>query len=161
MIENSNYHKDFSYVSKIEEMHTIKKSQGNMMGIGIAITTILAFIGIMNYMNTCIGNIQSRQTEFSIMESIGMTQKQLRKLMITEGLMYMAGSVLMAMTAGLLATYYIYQSMNYRQIDFTIPIIPVIAAIFLIATVCAIIPLIGYWILVRKKSIVERIREFE
>ncbi|MBD5135694.1 MAG: ABC transporter permease [Lachnospiraceae bacterium] len=161
MIENSNYHKDFSYDSKIEEMHTIKKSQGNMMGIGIAITTILAFIGIMNYMNTCIGNIQSRQTEFSIMESIGMTQKQLRKLLITEGLMYMAGSVLMAMTAGLLATYYIYQSMNYRQIDFTIPIIPVIAAIFLIAAVCAIIPLIGYWSLVRKKSIVERIREFE
>lgn len=161
MIENNKYHKDFSYESKIEEMQKVTESQGNMMGIGIAITTILAFIGIMNYMNTCIGNIQSRQTEFSIMESIGMTQKQLRKLLITEGLMYMAGSVLMAMTAGLLVTYYIYQSMNYRGIDFKIPAIPVISAIILIVAVCAVIPLIGYWNMVRKKSIVERIREFE
>lgn len=161
MLNGSKYSKDFSYESKIEELHRVTKSQGNMMGIGISITLIIAFIGLINYMNTSIGSINSRLTEFSVMESIGMTQKQLRKMLVTEGLVYTAGSVFMAMTAGLFVTYNIYELMNYRHIDFAIPIIPIAAAIALIVIICSIIPLITHWNLTRKSSIVERIRKFE
>ena len=43
--------RDVSYESKIEEMENVKKAQGNMKGVGIGITLILAFIGLMNYIN--------------------------------------------------------------------------------------------------------------
>ena len=38
--------------SKIEDADEIEKAQGNMPQVGIGIVLILAFIGIMNYMNT-------------------------------------------------------------------------------------------------------------
>lgn len=47
--------RDVSYESKIEEMENVKKAQGNMKGVGIGITLILAFIGLMNYINTVSG----------------------------------------------------------------------------------------------------------
>ena len=40
-----------------------------MPQIGMGIVLILAFIGIMNYINTFVANVQNRMTEFSIMES--------------------------------------------------------------------------------------------
>lgn len=52
--------KSFSWESKIEEMESVEKAQGNMMEEGIGIVVILAFIGLLNYLNTVTGNIQSR-----------------------------------------------------------------------------------------------------
>lgn len=161
MMEDSKYKKDFSYESKLDELNRVTKSQGNMMIIGVVITFIIAFIGIMNYINTSVGNIQSRQTEFSILESIGMTQRQLRKMLVTEGVMYTMASVFFTMTAGLFVTYNIYQYMNYRGTEFSLPLISLAAAIVLIIVVCIGVPLIAYWNITRKRSIIERIRKSE
>ncbi|MDE7282819.1 MAG: ABC transporter permease, partial [Lachnospiraceae bacterium] len=132
LIEDSRYKKDFSYDSKIEELELVTKAQGSMMGIGMGITLILAFIGIMNYVNTSVSNLQSSQTELSIMESIGMTGRQLRKLLIHEGILFAAGALLFSITAGLPITYYLYQFMNYRGIPFQVPVLPLVTAVFVI-----------------------------
>ncbi|SHK69207.1 ABC transporter permease [Hespellia stercorisuis] len=81
-VEDTSYAKDVSYNSKIEMAKSIKKMQGNMMGVGIGIILVLSFIGIMNYINTVYGNIQSRQVEISIMESVGMSEKQVKEMLI-------------------------------------------------------------------------------
>ena len=78
--------KDYSYESKIGLMKTVKKAQGNMMEVGISIVLILGVIGIMNYMNTSAGSIQSRKLELSVMESIGMTEKQMNGMLAERGL---------------------------------------------------------------------------
>lgn len=161
LMKESPYQRDFSSDSKIKEMKEVSKAQGNMMGIGMGITFILAFIGIMNYVNTSVGNVQSRQKEFSIMESIGMSPKQVRHLLLQESLLFAGGSVLFTMTVGMGVTYYLYQSMNYMRIDFEVPVLPLVLSIVLVMAVCSLIPLAAYWNLERKKSVVERIREFE
>ena len=74
LLEENVNAKDFSWDSKIEEADEIKNAQGDMPQIGMGIVLILAFIGIMNYINTFVANVQNRMTEFSIMESIGMTR---------------------------------------------------------------------------------------
>ena len=161
LIEASKEKKDFSYNSKIEELQMVKKAQGNMMGIGMGIVLLLAFIGIMNYVNTSVSNLQSSQMELSVMESIGMSQAQLRKLLIREGLLYALMALIFAMTAGLSVTYYLYQSMNYRGIPFWMPVIPVMAAVFVVMLLCILVPLIAYRQIEQKESLVERIRRFE
>lgn len=161
MMDDSQYSRDFSYDSKLEELEAVTQAQGNMMGIGIGIALVLGFIGIMNYVNASVGNLQSRQTSLSMMESLGMTGRQLKKLLVYEGVLYALASIAFAMTIGLGITYYLYQSMNDREIPFAVPVIPVLAVCFLIFAACAVVPLIAHWHMEKKGSIIERIREFE
>jgi putative ABC transport system permease protein len=161
MMQKTDGGKDFSYDSKLEEMEDVRKSQGNMMGIGAGITLILAVIGILNYVNTVSGNIQSRQVEIAVMESVGMTGRQVKKLLVLEGLLYAAFSLFIAATAGLGVTYYLYQSMNYRGIPFRIPLVPSLCMTLCVLLICVSIPLLSYRILVGKKSVIERIRRKE
>lgn len=160
-ITESAYKKDFSYESKLDEMKSVKKSQGNMMGIGIGITLILALIGIMNYVNTVSGNIQSRQLEIAVLESVGMTEKQVRILLVLEGLLFGALSLLVTGTAGLGVTYYLYQSMNYRGIAFDIPVLPILVMTGFILAVCVWIPLLSYRMTAGKRTVVDRLRGLE
>ncbi|MCQ4636402.1 ABC transporter permease [Anaerovorax odorimutans] len=160
-MEASPYAKDFSYDSKLEEMKATEKAQNNMMGIGIGITVLLALIGIMNYINTVSGNIQNRKVELAIMESVGMTDRQIRKMLVAEGLLYAAVSLLLTGTIGLGVTYLIYQSMNYMDIAFAVPALPVLAMVLVVTAICVIVPLLAYRLLVGKKAVVERIRGVE
>lgn len=160
-INESSHRKDFSYVSRIESMENLKKAQGNMMEVGIGIVLILAFIGIMNYINTVFGNVANRQSTFSIMESVGMTEKQVKGLLLREGLLYVVGVLLVTGTVGLGVTYACYQALNYMQIPFEIPAAPVLAAAMVLWMVCVTVPLLSYRMLTKGRPLVERIRKFE
>ena len=161
MIQQSQFADDFSYESKIKDKKSIEKAQGHMMEIGLGMVFLLAFIGILNYINTMVGNIRSREVEISVMESIGMTGKQVKKMLIMEGLLFAGGSLFITSTAGLAATYFLYQSMNYRDIPFQIPLLPVLGVSAAILLICSIIPVISYGKLAKRGSVVERIRGFE
>lgn len=161
LMQNSPDADDFSYESKIEELEYVEKSQGNMMQIGIGIALILALIGIMNYVNTVIGNIQNRKVELAVLESIGMTEKQMNKMILLEGIFYAAGSLILTGTLGAGVTYLIFQSMNYRGIPFSVPVIPIVFMVAAVFAVCTVIPLITRKELTKKESIVERIKGFE
>lgn len=161
LMKESPYAKDFSWDSKIESMKEVEKMQGNMMGIGMGIALILALIGIMNYINTVSGNIQSRQVELATMESIGMTGRQAKTLLVREGMLVAGISLLLTATVGLGITYVIYQSMNYMGIAFSVPVLPVLGMVVFIVAVCGGIPLIAYRVLTGKKTVVERIRRGE
>lgn len=152
---------DISWESKIEEVKEVEKAQGNMMEIGLGIVLILAFIGIMNYINTSVGNIQSRQVEISVMESIGMTGRQVKQMLIAEGILLAAGAFLLTGTVGLGVTYFLYESMNYRGVPFEVPALPMLAACVVLVAVCVSVPLIAYRRLEKNGSLVERIRGFE
>lgn len=149
---------DVNYESKIEAWKHTEKAQGNMMGVGIGIAVILAVIGVMNYINTASGNIQNRLTELSIMESVGMTEKQVKIMLVREGFLYALISILLTSTFGLAVTYVLYQSLNYGGIPFQIPVVPVLAVGCAVVCVCAVTPLVIYRAAAGKRSIIERIR---
>ena len=52
------------------------------------IGVIMALAGLINFTNMMITNIITRRHEFATMQSIGMTNRQLRQMMIYEGLYY-------------------------------------------------------------------------
>ena len=158
--ENDNA-KDFSRESKIEDADEIEKAQGYMPQVGIGIVLILAFIGIMNYMNTFVVNVQSRMTELSVMESIGMTPKQLLGMLVREGILYVGGAWLVTLTVGLGGTYLLYESMNYRGIAFSVPILPLLFTVGISVLVCTMIPVFTWIVLEKNGTVVERTKGVE
>ncbi len=161
LLEESDGAKDFSWESKLEEADEIERAQGNMPQIGIGIVLILAFIGIMNYINTFVVNIQSRMTELSVMESIGMTPGQLLGMLVREGALYAGGAWVITLTVGMGITYLFYQSMNYRKIAFSVPILPMIFAVGISFLVCILVPVAAWKGMERKGTVVERIKGIE
>lgn len=149
---------DFSWESKIRQAEIVEKAQGHMAEIGFGIVAILAVIGIMNYINTSVGNIQSRRKEISIMESVGMSEHQVRKMLVWEGIFYTGGVILLTQTAGLGITYAIYQSVNYMGAAFWFPMVPFFIACILLLTICIAVPLLAYKQMEKSGSLVERIR---
>ena len=161
LLEESDNAKDFSWESKIEDADEIEKAQGNMPQLGIGIVLILAFIGIMNYMNTFVVNVQSRMTELSVMESIGMTPKQLLGMLVREGVLYAGGAWLVTLTVGMGVTYLLYESMNYRGIAFSVPLLPLLFAVGISFLVCTMVPVLTWIILEKNGTVVERIKGVE
>lgn len=137
-------------------MEEAKKAQGNMMEAGIGAALILALIGVMNYINTFVGNIQNRRVEIAVLESIGMTGRQVKKMLLLEGFLYAAGAWGVTAVLGTAVTYMIYQSMNYMDADFMIPLLPVLGMMALSAAVCVSVPAAAYR-KIEKEGIVEYI----
>lgn len=158
-VEESPYYSDIDISSKIDSMENIKESQGRMMEFGVGIVIILALIGIMNYVNTVSSNIQNRLGELAVLESIGMTKNQMKKMLVREGLLFAGISLILSSTLGVGATYVIYQSVNYLRVGFYFPFLPVLGVYLLVIVVCIGIPLILYHYIVRGKSSIERLRE--
>lgn len=161
LIDDSPYCNDLHFESQYENMKIIQESQGNMMEIGTIISLLLLLVGFLNYTNTIASNIQNRKLSFSIMESVGMSRNQINRLLIREGILYAVFSILITLTFGSAITYICFQSMNYMEISFKIPVIPLIFAIVLILVICVIAPLLSYKSTTKNRSIVERLRDYE
>lgn len=61
--------------------------------MAFAISFVIAVVGVLNFANSMLTAIFSRQKEFAMLQSIGMTRRQLRNMLISEG-MYYAGITL-------------------------------------------------------------------
>ena len=64
--------------------------------IGGFLALILAFIGIMNFFNTTATSVISRRKELALLEVVGMTKKQVAKMLVAEGFLYLGGAFVIA-----------------------------------------------------------------
>ncbi len=64
--------------------------------IGGVLIGIIAVIGILNFINSVLAGIIGRKTEFAILEAIGMTKSQLKKMLMVEGMINTLGAGLFA-----------------------------------------------------------------
>lgn len=149
----------FRCESKLERMEEVKAAQGNMLEVGIGVSLILALIGIMNYINTVIGNIESRQKELAILESIGMTQRQIHRMLVREGVVYAIGAVILTLVAGIPVIFGLYQMMNDTGVPFSVPVLPAALILLAMFTVCICVPVVLVHGVSRKGTVIERIRE--
>ena len=161
ILDQTSKQNSFFLESKIENRKELKKAQGNMTGVGIGITCILALIGAMNYINTVSCSIQNRKVALAVMESIGMSKKQTDKMLILEGLLYAAASLGITGTLGVFIIYFVFQSVNYQGVPFSLPLMPAIAMALLVIALCVLVPPAAYRVITRRESIVERIHGFE
>ena len=58
--------------------------------MGNAISIIIALVGVLNFINSMVTAIVSRGREFAMIQSVGMTKKQLCRMLVYEGSYYAA-----------------------------------------------------------------------
>lgn len=150
-----------SYTSTKLLQEQLASNRNIVLLVGGMIGVILAFAGLINFTNMMVTNIITRRHEFAAMQSIGMTSRQLRRLIMDEGLYYAAGAdVIGGLLAAILGTTVLKNVLNspsmwYFTLRFTLVPALFIAVIYLI--LAAVIPVIVLHFF-NKGSVVERLR---
>lgn len=131
-----------------------------MVGSGAAL--IVGLIGILNFLNAILTGIMTRKREFAVLQSVGMTGKQLNQMLITEGMVFAGSSVVITLVLtiamGPVASSVLEGMFWFFSYHLTVTPILLVAPVFL--AIGAVIPLTAYHY-VMKRSVVERLREAE
>lgn len=132
----------------------------NLLGNGAAV--LLIVIGLVNFVNVMLTGVVARKNEFAIMESIGTTKKQIKKILTLEGGIYALISTLLIMTFGnaflLLVADAVPHLANYAVFEY--PVALVIGLITAIFVICLSVPAIVYKA-ISDETVIERLRNFE
>ena len=127
--------------------------------VGGLLSLILALIGILNLINAMITGILARRQEFAMMQAVGMTGKQLEKMLAMEGIWYGIWTLIIAVTIGNAVSYGLLYMIgkNMQYFEWHFHILPLVLSIPVIAVLSVVIPVCCYHGLC-KKSIIERLR---
>ena len=159
--------KELLLISRIEERQVVQNAKTILYTLGGAVSVILGMIGILNFINVMSVGILARKREIAALESVGMSRKQVRKMLVCEGMGYTAVTLLLVLFFGNAFAVGIYMLFEYAQnqsgfslFTFSYPFIPVIITCVIIFIICVITPLMIYRS-INQTSVVERLREAE
>lgn len=126
---------------------------------GFSISVIIAFVGILNFINSMVTAIVSRQKEFAMIQSIGMTKRQLRSMLIDEGLYYAVSTLVASYVLGTLGVAIGVRAMVSGEwtATFHFTLTPLVICTPILIIFAILIPYICFKNL-EKQSIVERLR---
>lgn len=128
--------------------------------LGGTLTAILALIGILNFVNAVVTGIISRKRELAMMNAVGMTGRQLRSMLMWEGVHYAALTAVCSAAGGTLLSvafaFGIAKELFFYTYRFTLAPIAVCVPILLLLS--AVIPAVAYRTIC-KESVVDRLRE--
>lgn len=151
-------------------METIKESityysglQQLSFGVLLIVAVIVVCFSLINLVNTTITNFLSRRQEIGMLQAIGLSKKQLIKMLCYEGLMYSVFATLVTLVLGtglgFLSVQVVVKTMNpYFYYSFPWLIVLIYLAILLIVQFTLISYTTGN---LKKQSLVEQIRTME
>ena len=151
--------KSLTFTSKttlVEHYH--EQTRANTV-MGLAISVIIAVVGILNFINSMVTAIISRQKEFAVIQSIGMTKRQLRRMLIDEGLYYAGSTLIASYAVGALAVAVAVRAMlaDSWTSTFHFTLLPLVICTPLLIGFSILIPYLCFKNL-EKQSVVERLR---
>ncbi|GAB2023079.1 hypothetical protein RyT2_21530 [Pseudolactococcus yaeyamensis] len=144
-------------VSKLDIRDEMKTSIKEMSIISNALITLFALIAMINFVNVITAGIVERGKEFTILESIGMTRRQIRKMVILESLEYLILSVAITLIVGVPISYFLFNLFKEESyMQFTIPWGALIGMIVIVGVIGILIPIISF--IKKKEAISVRLR---
>ena len=140
---------------------TYKNGMELMRGACFTFFGILGVICVMNLINTMINSVHIRKKELGMMQAVGMSDRQLGRMLQLEGLFYTAGTLVLSIGAGSAAGYPVFLwakktgmfEMSRYHYPFTVALI-----IMAVLTVVQIILVLFLSRSVKKESLIERVR---
>ena len=126
--------------------------------MGNAVSVVIALVGVLNFINSMVTAIVSRKREFAVIQSVGMTKKQLNRMLVDEGLYYAALTLLASYVLSAVGVGVVVRAMvagGFTTFRFTLLPLLICTPILLIFAV--LIPYLCFRNL-EKHSIVERLR---
>ena len=147
------------YESKATLRAEFEGFQNMFLLLGGLLCAIIGLIGILNFFNAIMTGILSRRREFAVLQAVGMTNRQLKTMLICEGLFYALCSSIAALILSILMNPLIGKMLEsmfwFFSANFTI--LPVLLVIPIFALFGWLIPTILYG-QATKQSTVDRLR---
>ncbi|MGX5373564.1 ABC transporter permease [Bacillus cereus] len=132
-------------INNTDESNALKDQMLYIKILAYGFTTVIVLIGSVNILNTITVSIMMRRKELAALKSIGMAQKDLKKMIIYEGLLYGFFGSIQGIFFGCLLSYILYVAISNKiSFGWTFPyqasFITFITAL-LISYVAVLIPL--------------------
>ena len=152
-----------SYGTLEDSIETYKKSMAITSVLIYSLVIIIGVIGLMNLINTMITSIITRKRELGILQAIGLSDKQLVKMLQIEGLFYTVGTLLITLTLGNILGYIAVIIFRNTGASYAIYDYPLTQTIIMIVAITLVQILITYMVTnnFKKDSLVDRIRYSE
>ena len=148
--------------SRIQAKERLRQMQSVLYLLGGGIAVLLGFVGLLNFVNILSASIVRRKVEFAILESIGMTKRQLRQQVIYEGASYAIIAILLFSTLGTTLTLILLNVFS-SQVSYALcryPVLPTLLIVIALILLSAVIPTILFQCS-RKTSLIDRLRSVE
>ena len=150
------------YESKTTLRAEFEGFQNMFLLLGGLLCAIIGLVGILNFFNAIMTGILSRKREFAVLQAVGMTNKQLKAMLVYEGLFYALCSALSALVLSFILNPLVGDLMEnmfwFFSAKFTI--VPVLLAIPIFALLGWLIPYVMYNH-AAKNSIVDQLRDIQ
>lgn len=149
---------DFS--SKLTYLDSFEEMRRMYLMVGGAMSFVLALIGVLNFVNLTVTSIKERQNELAILQSVGMTGRQLKKMLIWEGMYKILLTFAFVVTAGMALGYGILVMLTNEMWMFTYHFVfwPILVSMPVFVVIAVAVPVICYQGDSRK-TLVSRLRE--
>ena len=92
-----NVNPELDYESKATYAGEFESMRSMFLLLGGALSFIVGLVGVLNFFNAILTGIIARQRELAVLQAVGMTGKQLRAMLICEGLLYALGAAGLAL----------------------------------------------------------------
>lgn len=151
------------YVSTLDEW--VGAYRDKLLNYRIPVYVFVMFIGvfgIINLLNTLITNILTRKRELGVLQAVGLSRKQLSEMLLTEGLFYTFGVLLLSVSFGtlmghLLCTAFSAMSL-FGKVSYHFPALEMFGFFLLMLAVQMIFSYLSIR-QIKKRSLVDQIRE--
>ncbi len=135
---------------------TMAENEAYIIGSRIllfVVSLFLVFAGIVNYTSMLMGNATSRRREFELLGNIGVTKRQIRRMLALESLVYFGTSIILILTVGngLLFLLQDYMKEKLYYFTFRYPVGAWAGMFVLFGTISVILPQMLYRTKGRKK----------
>ncbi|MDE7331070.1 MAG: FtsX-like permease family protein, partial [Lachnospiraceae bacterium] len=143
-----------TYTSSFDDLTSL------IITIGGALSIIIGIIGIANFVNSVLTSVITRKKEFAMLQSIGMTGKQLKRMLSFEGLYYAVGTIITSAILGVLFSVVVVRGISSGIWFFTYQFVmwPMLVIYPFLILLTVAIPALLYR-QIAKDSIIERLRQ--
>ncbi len=152
----------FDYESKLTYTEHFESFRSMFLMLGGLLSFIVGLVGILNFFNAIFTGIMARKHEFAMLQSIGMTGRQLKTMLVYEGLYYSLGAGLLSLVLAVVLGPMIGSAAEGILWFFTyrLTVLPILILLPIFILLGSLVPLAIYHF-VSKATIVERLRETE
>ena len=157
-----NVNPELDYESKALYAGEFESMRSMFLLLGGALSFIVGLVGVLNFFNAILTGILARKRELAVLQSIGMTGKQLKTMLVYEGLFYALGAaaISLALTLALGPAAFTAVGNLFWFFTYRLTLVPFLVVIPIFALLGILVPL-GVYRSVARHTIVERLREAE
>ena len=155
-----NVNPELDYESKTTYAGEFESMRSMFLLLGGALSFIVGLVGVLNFFNAILTGILARKRELAVLQSIGMTGKQLKTMLICEGVLYALGALALALVLAVALGPAAFSSLERLFWFFTyrFTLTPILALLPVFLLLGVLVPL-GVYRSVARHTVVERLRE--